>query len=144
MIQSRPSVVYVFVFSSYFMTQPRKRSVKLNVNRPRSVWCHFDWQFDVLWSAAIHVPRRALVWNTCWYVDMNSLHSRSLYSEMDTHHSDSTHYKICLVNISDYSLKLQTFYWADILHYFVVCGIRVGDSTRYNMNSLHSRSKGCA
>ncbi len=28
--------------------KPGKRTVKFNVNRPRSVWCHFDWQVDSL------------------------------------------------------------------------------------------------
>ncbi len=36
--------LYLFCFLILFITQPRKRAVKSNVNWPRSVWCHFDWQ----------------------------------------------------------------------------------------------------
>ena len=40
---SRPPVVYLLLcLLILFITKPGKRSVKTNVNRPRSVWCHFD------------------------------------------------------------------------------------------------------
>ncbi len=66
-----PTCRLVFVFSilSSISIKPGKRPVKFNVNRPRSVWCHFDWQFDKrdelqnesrvthlfsFWSTALH------------------------------------------------------------------------------------------
>ncbi len=41
---SRPPVVYFLclLYPLTDLTQPRKRPVKSNVKRPRSVWCHFD------------------------------------------------------------------------------------------------------
>ena len=40
-----PPVVHLLqVVFILFTTQPGKCSVKFNVNWPRSVWCHFDWQ----------------------------------------------------------------------------------------------------
>ncbi len=41
-LPARPPVDYLLCLLYLIITQPRKRSVKSNVKRPRSVWCHFD------------------------------------------------------------------------------------------------------
>ncbi len=37
-----PVTLFLCFLLILFITKPGKRSVKINVNRPRSVWCHFD------------------------------------------------------------------------------------------------------
>ena len=65
LVLARPPVVYLPCILIFFITQPGKRSVKINVNRPRSVWCHVLIDMASFKLSRVTSRDFVYVWNTC-------------------------------------------------------------------------------